>query len=92
MFFKIDRKTIFDELKGLSLPPHLMPIGRLDYNSEGLLLLTNNGDYSRILENPSNQIPRRYLVEIKGRNGILYPKWLKDISYHGITVDNIQYN
>ena len=60
----LKRNIIFDLLpKGL---PNLISIGRLDYMSEGLILFTNSGDYSRFLELPSSNIERTYRVCIKG--------------------------
>lgn len=59
------RPTIFDDL-----PPDLprvMTVGRLDLNSEGLLLLTNDGGIKRRLELPSTGWLRRYRVRLKGR-------------------------
>ena len=41
--------------------------GRLDYTSEGLLLLTNNGRLARYLEHPSNEYERKYKVRIRGK-------------------------
>ena len=58
------RKTIFDLID--SKLNHLMIIGRLDYNSEGLMILTNNGELKRYLELPKNRIERIYKVKIKG--------------------------
>ena len=59
------RNTVFDNLpKGL---PRVISIGRLDLNSEGLLLLTNSGELSRSLELPSNGWSRRYRVKVHGR-------------------------
>ena len=58
------RKTIFDLVD--SKLDHLMIIGRLDYNSEGLMILTNNGDLKRYLELPKNRVERVYEVEIRG--------------------------
>ena len=58
------RKTIFDLID--SKFNHLMIIGRLDYNSEGLMILTNNGGLKRYLELPKNKVERIYKVKIKG--------------------------
>ena len=49
------------------MPEHVASVGRLDFNSEGLMLLTNNGDLARQLELPSNQIVRTYKVRVFGR-------------------------
>ncbi len=60
----LGRKTIFDLID--SKLEHLMIIGRLDYNSEGLMILTNNGELKRYLELPKNKFERIYLVKIRG--------------------------
>lgn len=58
------RETVFDKLPaGL---PRVMSVGRLDMNSEGLLLLTNDGGVKRKLELPSTGWLRKYRVRIKG--------------------------
>ena len=59
------RTTIFDELPPAL--PRVMSVGRLDLNSEGLLLLTNDGDLKRKLELPSTGWLRKYRVRVNGR-------------------------
>lgn len=58
------RPTIFDHFPDWL--PRVMPVGRLDLNSEGLLLLTNDGGLKRRLELPSNGWVRRYRVRVRG--------------------------
>ena len=59
-----DRPTVFDHLP--EELPRVISVGRLDLNSEGLLLLTNSGELSRKLELPSNGWVRRYKVRVYG--------------------------
>ncbi len=79
------RATVFD-----SLPPDMprvVSIGRLDYNSEGLLLLTNDGELARHLELPATGWLRRYRVRAYGR---LTQDDLDPLR-EGITVDGLTY-
>jgi 23S rRNA pseudouridine2605 synthase len=61
----MERPTVFAALP--SYLPRVISIGRLDLNSEGLLLLTNDGGLSRALEMPTNGWVRRYRVRARGR-------------------------
>lgn len=47
--------------------PHVISVGRLDYLSEGLLIITNDGDLARALELPSYRLERAYRVRVFGR-------------------------
>ncbi len=49
------------------LPQRLFPVGRLDYNTEGLLLLTNNGQLAQQLSHPRHHVEKTYLVKARGR-------------------------
>ncbi|MCD6075500.1 MAG: pseudouridine synthase [Rhodospirillales bacterium] len=79
------RTTVFD-----TLPPALgrvISVGRLDYNSEGLLLLTNDGGLARRLEMPSTAWTRRYRVRVHGRPTDEELAKLK----RGIEIDGVRY-
>lgn len=75
-----DRKTVMDYLGDLT-DKRLFPVGRLDYDTEGLILMTNDGDLSHKLTHPSNEIPKTYVAKVEGevpqsdlatlRNGII---------------------
>lgn len=58
------RLTIKDFIK--RIPYRIYPVGRLDYHSEGLLLLTNDGELSHAILHPSRAIPKTYIVKVKG--------------------------
>ena len=79
------RPTVFEKLPaGL---PRLISVGRLDLNSEGLLLLTNDGALARKLELPSNGWIRRYRARVHGRVDEAALAWLAK----GITVEGVKY-
>jgi 23S rRNA pseudouridine2605 synthase len=80
------RPTVFDKL-----PPDLprvVTIGRLDFNTEGLLLLTNNGELARHLELPKNAWVRHYRVRVYG---VVDEAKLARLA-QGITVDGTRYD
>jgi 23S rRNA pseudouridine2605 synthase len=58
------RETVMSFFKGMR--ERIYPIGRLDYASEGLLLLTNDGDFANKLMSPASHIAKTYLVKSKG--------------------------
>ena len=61
------RMSVFDRLEKLRLSKELRSVGRLDINTEGLLLFTNNGYFARNLELPANEFVRRYRVRVRGK-------------------------
>jgi len=82
---ELGRATVFDKLP--EEMPRVMTVGRLDLNSEGLLLLTNDGELKRKLELPSTGWLRRYRVRIKGSVGEAKLETLR----RGVTVEGVDY-
>ncbi|MGL6042972.1 MAG: pseudouridine synthase, partial [Sandaracinobacteroides sp.] len=79
------RPTIYDVLpEGL---PRLVPVGRLDMNTEGLLLLTNDGELKRALELPANAVPRTYRVRAMGQ---VRQSDLEQLAL-GVTLEGVRY-
>ncbi len=58
------RPTVNDFVRGIR--QRVFPVGRLDYDSEGMLLLTNDGELTHAILHPSKKIPKTYLVKVKG--------------------------
>lgn len=61
------RPTLKDFLQRVKY--RVFPVGRLDYDSEGLLLITNDGDFAQSLLHPAHEIPKTYVVKIRGMIG-----------------------
>jgi 23S rRNA pseudouridine2605 synthase len=61
------RPIVTDLLEGLT--ERVFPVGRLDYDSEGLLILTNDGEFSQRLQHPRYGIPKTYRVKVEGNPG-----------------------
>lgn len=79
------RPTIYDRLpKGL---PRVMPVGRLDLNTEGLLLLTTDGEFKRQLELPATGVERSYRARVFGE---VSQAQLEEL-IHGIEIEGIRY-
>ncbi|WP_133365083.1 pseudouridine synthase [Qipengyuania sediminis] len=83
------RPTIYTALRN-ALPkgsPRLMPVGRLDFTTEGLLLLTNDGELKRAMELPSSGIPRTYRARAFGD----VTQAMLDELVEGVEVDGVRY-
>lgn len=83
------RPTIYNALRNALPPgtPRMMPVGRLDFNTEGLLLLTNDGELKRALELPSSGIPRTYRARAFGP---VTQAQLEEL-IEGIEIDGVRY-
>ena len=79
------RPTVFQRLP--ETLPRVISVGRLDLNSEGLLLLTNDGELARRLELPKTGWIRRYRARVHGRPDVNKLKSLED----GVTVSGVSY-
>jgi len=76
------RPTVLDLLKGVK--ERVYPVGRLDYNSEGLLIFTNDGELTHALTHPAKEVEKVYIVKVKG---IPSSEKLKTLS-KGVTLKN----
>lgn len=79
-----NRKVVVDLVK--TVKEKVFPVGRLDYNTEGLLLLTNDGDFANSITHPSKHISKTYEVKTKYE---LTQKELKNIR-NGIVIDGVR--
>jgi 23S rRNA pseudouridine2605 synthase len=79
------RKIVSDYLKGIK--ERVVPVGRLDYDTEGLLLLSNDGEFVNLLTHPKHHVPKTYHATVKGTpHGELLEKLKKGIMLEdGIT-------
>lgn len=74
------RKTVLDLVESAN---RLYPVGRLDYDTSGLLLLTNDGELTNLLIHPRNKIPKVYLAKIEG---LVIPDVVRGLS-KGVVID-----
>jgi 23S rRNA pseudouridine2605 synthase len=80
------RRNLSDLLEGArpGKPSRLFHVGRLDTDTEGLLILTNDGDFAHKLAHPSYEVPKTYLAEV---NGIVTPATIKQLK-QGVTLED----
>lgn len=76
------RRTVADFTK--DLPERVFPVGRLDYNTEGLLLLTNDGDLAQKLTHPKHEVNKTYRVTVPG----LVPQEKLDLLRIGVKLED----
>ena len=76
------RPTVLDLLKGVK--ERVYPVGRLDFNSEGILILTNDGELAYALTHPAKEVEKVYIVKVKGIPSL---EKLKILS-QGVTLEN----
>ena len=82
------RPTIHERFEKMGLTSlHLIPVGRLDFNTEGLMIYTNCGVLARNLELPSSRVEREYVVRVRGN---VQESWLKSLR-RGIRVGKTKY-
>jgi len=95
------RKVVSDYLPGVK--ERVYPVGRLDYDTEGLLLLTNDGEFANMLTHPSHHVPKTYHATVKGvPHGTALEKLAKgiqledgmtapaEVDYHDVDPDSKQ--
>ncbi|MCM2358471.1 MAG: rRNA pseudouridine synthase [Geobacteraceae bacterium] len=76
------RPVVTELLKGIG--ERVYPVGRLDYNTEGLLFLTNDGDWANRLAHPRHEVEKEYLVKVRGR---VNPEQVRRLS-EGVELDD----
>ena len=75
------RSTVVDLVP---LEPRVFPVGRLDYDTEGLLILTNDGELANLLTHPRHGVPKTYLAEVEGEPSAAVVRQLRE----GVTLDD----
>lgn len=78
------RKTVMDLLP--PLPERVFPVGRLDYDTEGLLIFTNDGDLANRLMHPTHEVPKTYLAKVEGEVSDLALSKLRS----GVYIDGVK--
>lgn len=76
-----DRKTVLDLI---NTDKRIYPVGRLDYDTTGIILLTNDGELTNLLTHPSNNVNKTYIAKVKG----FFTKEDKEKLTKGVKIDN----
>ena len=83
------RKTVMDLVS--DVPAMLRPVGRLDKDSEGLLLMTNDGDFANYMMHPSHNVDKTYLTRVEGEDIGLAMEYLREpMELDGYVVDGAE--
>ncbi|MDW7667600.1 MAG: pseudouridine synthase [Bacillota bacterium] len=82
---QFDRKTVVDMI---DVKERIYPVGRLDYDSKGLIILTNDGDLTYKLTHPKHEVYKKYLVKV---NKVLNNKEIQTLS-NGVEIDGYKTN
>ena len=77
------RRTVMDYFRNIR--ERIFPVGRLDYHSEGLLLMTNDGELDNILTHPKHEVKKVYEVTVRGK----YSLKLADKMSKGVRIDSV---
>jgi len=85
------RKTIMDKIPQdiRKKYPHIFPVGRLDYDTEGLIFLTNDGDFAQQITHPSNKIEKTYVARVSTP---ITDTHIKELKTHADRVKQIDEN
>lgn len=78
---QFDRKTVMDLVK--EIPERIYPVGRLDYDTEGLLIMTNDGDFANSIAHPKHQIDKIYIAKVVGAFDLIKANTLRK----GVEID-----
>ena len=79
------RKTVLDLIPEIKV--RVFPVGRLDYNTTGALILTNDGDFSQAMLKPSSKVVKRYHAKVRG----LVTEGIMKKMVSGITIEGVKY-
>ena len=77
------RKTIVDLI---DTNARIYPVGRLDYDTTGIILLTNDGEFANMMTHPTSNIDKLYIAKVKG---IVFPAKLKVLA-NGVVIDGVK--